>query len=325
MRRTLFAIIALLLVVLLTLTALPLAHGSGNPPPTWGAVLTTVSVPFGQPIGVVVYGPPAGHFGIAVNVQPFNSTSSVLTYSATLPNATNATGYATLNLSIPTTDLDLGPAAVRLFNATSGFSFWQVVHLTPSVNETGVWNAVQNLWQSENVSAVRQIAELQALYNNNVTIWKLYEWTFVYQTAMTGIVLFALRVSSTPQGRKRYADYLRRIWHKMNYRKGYVSPLEDHVGPSQARPRLVSVGAAYHSLICADAECLVRQTERSIIETIKRVHPSIKNPRRGVHYTLDKKAAKAQAERVGGARLTTEGVLSTIGTAHSETFDRFRG
>lgn len=272
-------VLALLALVVLFL---PSASGSGTIP-AWGAVAGMTQVPMGLPMSLIVYGPPNSSFHVAVNEQPFNSSLPVTMNDYRLPNtASDPAGQAFLNLSLPTRDLDLGPAQVRVWNDTVGSFSWTEFRIVDPVNTTNLWLIVQQLWQDANTSQTRQIALLYA-QGQQTAMWQtmavvfgigwgsfIFHWVFGY-SGIGGSTSFGLRY--------------RRFWHLVGYAKDYVGPYMD-TGEKYPDP-VVSPETTSVSRFFPDCGiCPIPTSEAEKVDHLIAEH-HIPNPQRGLHYERD--------------------------------------
>lgn len=203
------AVLAAAGVILMMVAAVPTtADGSGAV--SWTAFAVQSDVPSGEPIFLYVYGPASGTFSVAINEQPFNATPPVSDLTYQLPNETNSTGYAELNVSIPTTMLDYGGLQVTISNATVGpFEFIPML-ITEPVNTTTLYKMVESLTFNYTILKDRQTSlqdhqgqEDQDYFFNNIT-------------TVVGVVLIflALIITRSRASERQFATRIRAWGHR---------------------------------------------------------------------------------------------------------------
>jgi hypothetical protein len=106
---------------------------------SWTLVVPS-QVPQDAPIPIGVVGPSGTGFSIALYAQPFNSSKAVFNYNFVTPS--NSSGVGTLNVSIPSRELELGPYEVVLSTTTTENVSSGIVNI---VNDFNVTQFEQNM------------------------------------------------------------------------------------------------------------------------------------------------------------------------------------
>lgn len=283
MKRALLSILTVFAILALTV---PSAHATPTTSVTWGTTPVGTTVPQGQDVQILVWGPPNGTFVVSVSEQPFNFTPPILTQTFHLPFQANDTGYAATEITVSTFDLYIGPAQIQLWNDTTGVFSAIRIHVAPTLNETNLWEIVQGLWNEQNVTTLRE----QGIVGGDDYIRGLYQGTFIVFLVGWGILFLYLLFRDTRLRFSKFALWVGRLWHRMWKTESYSDPPEGRItedrGPAP-RPSYHYVSKFFEN--CPWGLCHVPLTEAAQRDHL-RIDHGIEKPEIGVHYEAQRAA-----------------------------------
>jgi hypothetical protein len=290
---------AFYLVTAVLVASLAIQSGSSATAPPWSVVGLQAQVPYGSPIAFAVFGPAGQQFSVSINAQPYNSSTPVFSTSYTLPGTNSIANGSSLNLSIPSTILDLGVYQISV-SSTSGVPFsQQVVGIVSPVNFSSLPGELSSIWATLNATEAEYAAEGQALSNTHFDYLVAVALNFV----IFGILLFVITFTRTRAAETRLGQRLRDGATHAFYTEPWLNwgwNRRPHPTPT-GNPASVFVGKWFRDC----PTCQTDHTEAGIrkhysdpvTDDPETTGHGIPNPMRGVHYEASSSLRKLNTRR----------------------------
>lgn len=203
----------LLSVMLLGLLGIAV-HASAAPAVGWSASLSG-PVAQGSLMVIQILGPPDGNYSVAVDVQPFNSTTPVLMQYLTMPSyAALSNGSALGEARVPTTNLGAEMVQVVLSNNSTGEFAMLYVQIQPGGPELAALSTqVQQLQfdLNENASRLQSLLYLRQEVQN----WAIF--AVAWSSALAALLFYAMFATRSSARERRFLHVLGKIPKKRTY------------------------------------------------------------------------------------------------------------
>lgn len=255
--------------------------GTAPPQLNWVAQPVAKMVPLGQPIQIVVMGPPGGGFNVTVEGQPFNHTFPLFLGAYRIPNSTtnNSTGEPSYLVTVSTKQFPYGPYLVAVNNLSIPFTIGLFVFtVVLATNTSQTEQQLQYVWAYLNATDDR-VVNLLIKQNylesqEQLTFWLMFVGFL--------IVVFAIIVTRTRVAESNFAMRIRNFFHGLLWERANSDPFSPGRIPEESvpfDPKSIWVSDLYPG--CAGCSSPWEESEK--VAHLQEVH-GIPRPRRDSEY-----------------------------------------